>query len=184
MRGYEEAQRLAKAGGSFRMPEFSLPFASGSDPDAAESAASADERDTQDDSSASDSDSNEPSKRRGARRAGRKQGAARRPKRPAAAGGEGTATEEEDENPGIFGRMWPRNGWPRPDVAVLRALGWGKDGAEKEAKRGQRQRNTEQSAETGRKDSDAVEGHGHDTGERVPDDLKDEPPALVLCVHG
>lgn len=180
MRGFEEAERLAKlkAGGPLRLPDFSLPFAGGSDPD------SDSDDEAVDDGSDADSDdegyrSKRNSDRHGAHRASRKEGAATRPKRPEADGGEG---KDAQPSQGFIGKLWPSSDW-RPEIPFLRSLGWSKGGAEEEAKRGQRQRNTEQAADTGRQEEDDGDVSEDEDGE-IPDDKADEPPELVLCIHG
>ncbi|CEH12163.1 Phosphatidic acid-preferring phospholipase A1, contains DDHD domain [Ceraceosorus bombacis] len=173
IRGFDEAERLAKAGGALnQLPAFTLPFAKGSDPDDEEQDAAGDEDERVDGGA----------ERRGARHASKRAGAASRPGKPSAQEPE-SANSGNEESGGFMSKLVPSSGWLRPDVALLRTLGYGEEDAEREAKRDQRQKNTEDSAKTGTKRKEE-EDNGDSEEEEAEEDRKDEPPSLVLCIHG
>lgn len=194
IRGFDEIERRVKAaktsGNFFDMPDISLPW--GSDEDEVNEAATA-------------------SRKAGAARPGSKDapagggGYGSSQKKGGSSQGEGSEAAEEDSQ-GFAARLWPSNGgWWRG----LKSLGLG--GTE-EAKRSQKQRNTEEAAkpdgevreeskksrapgddsaetevadedEAGSEADDADAGPEQDEDEDL-DDRKDDPVHLILVIHG
>ncbi|UZJ52696.1 hypothetical protein CBS101457_002016 [Exobasidium rhododendri] len=112
-----------------------------------------------------------------------KEGAAKAPSKAFAStsGTEGEGGESKQSDGGFFS-LWPKSeNVLRPGYDLLRALGWSKKDATEEEQRATKQRNTESRLKN---DSKADETKGTEQEESFPDDLKDEPPELVLAIHG
>ena len=121
---------------------------------------------------------------RGARRGQHKMGASKAPKPvPEDAAG------EADEGGGVFGkglsyatRLWPSNEdsiWLSPVNAIRGLMGQSQEEVEAKGAQDRKDRNTEQAleGEPGKDEKEKEE-------EKIEEDLKDEPPHLVLAIHG
>ncbi|MCO5573431.1 hypothetical protein L7F22_027202 [Adiantum nelumboides] len=133
----------------------------------------------------------------GSKRAKMRQGAAKIPNRPKQESGDEKADKKqsEEDNQGWLGKLWPNtDSLSQPRVKLLQTLGWGKDDAIEEGQRSARQQNTEEALRNeGQKDTEDAQGEEKDEedGEEVveeeediPEDKKDDPPELVLAIHG
>lgn len=132
----------------------------------------------------------------GTKRANMRQGAAKVPNRPKQQQSDDKADqkEKEEENQGWLGKLWPStDSLSQPRVKLLQALGWGKDDAIEEGQRSARQQNTEEALRNeGKKDTEDAQGEEKDDEEgeeveeeeKIPEDKKDDPPELVLAIHG
>lgn len=178
VRGWEETKRRTQSDKEEKnFAETWLPWAGGSDPEANDEAQN-------------------PSKR-----AQKKTGAAEAPSRAQSSSEGGQGESKEDSNEGFIGKLWPSSdALMRPHVRFLQAIGWSKSDAIDEEKRGARQKNTEKSLRTERnnnevEEEDSEDEEDEDDGEidengeqgknqEISDDRADEPPELVLIVHG
>lgn len=121
----------------------------------------------------------------GSKRAQSKEGAAKAPSKAPVSGSSssssssgGKSDEGEQQQGGGILRLWPSSdGLLRPGVNLLRSLGWSKKDANEEGQRAAKQKNTEKSLK-----NDGEEKEQEDDG--IPDDYKDDPPELVLAIHG
>lgn len=176
VRGWEETSRRSRPDEREKtFAETWLPWAGGSEPDRGEEA-------------------------QNSKRGQSKEGAAEAPSRAQASGKEGGSDSKEDEeeaNQGLIGRLWPSSdALARPRVRFLQAIGWSTDDAIDEDKRGAMQENTEKSLRTERDNNEAKDDEDDDeldedgeegeqgVGQEIPDDRADEPPELVLVIHG
>lgn len=115
----------------------------------------------------------------GSRRVQRKPGAAKVPNRPPKLGNEQSSSksDKQEANQGLFARLWPSSDSSmNPTVKILQWLGWSKDDSIQEAQRKSQQKSTEEGL---RKEKDH-----HDETDNTDMERKDEPPELVLAIHG
>lgn len=176
-RGWDATLRRSKElkkSGFFEPPR--LPWASGRSKEDGK-----DNDDAESCKGTSDGNSND---RQGSKRAQRGPGAAQIDKRPVKAdGGVGVASgvEKKEQNQGLFTRLWPSSDASfRPDVGFLRLIGWSNADATDEGERKAQQANTEEGL---RKEDDGEKEHDEDK-EPISSVREDEPPELVLAVHG
>lgn len=114
----------------------------------------------------------------GSKRAQSKKGAAKAPSKAPISGPSFGSTSKGEEQSGGMLRLWPSSdGLLRPGVNLLRALGWSKEDANEESQREAKQNNTEKSLK-----NDGEKKEQEDDG--IPNDRKDDPPELVLAIHG
>ena len=160
VRGWDETARRSKAGAGSLFQQSFLPWAGGSE----ESGGGGDEG------------------RGDSRRAQHMEGAAKAPSKAPASASSSTQDKggKEEGSQGGMLRLWPSSeSFLRPGVTLLRALGWSKEDAAEEGQRAAKQKNTESSLK-----NDGKEGQDGKGTENVPDDRKDDPPELVLAIHG
>lgn len=108
-------------------------------------------------------------------------GAAQAPRKaPATSTSSGQNKDSKSEG-GLFS-LWPSSdGVLRPGVNLLRAIGWSKNDANEEEQRASKQKTTEKSLE---QEKDREQDDDTDAEDNVSDDRKDEPPELILIIHG
>lgn len=156
IRGWEETARHAKSQSGF-LPQSALPWAGGTEQKEEAEKEAQDSKQTQN-----------------------KEGAAKVPSKAPASG----SSSKEDkqgatQSQGGLLRLWPSSeAVLRPGVNLLRAMGWSKEDANEEGQRAAKQKNTEKSLENEEGDG------GQQTDDSIPDDRSDEPPELVLAIHG
>lgn len=184
IRGWDETARRSKQLRNTSIFSVSvLPWAGGQEP-------KEDEIDDKEGEEGQDND------RRGSGRARRREGAAKVPHHPRQTKdkGEDDAEQAGEEGRGWLGRLWPgSDSILKPRVDFLRAIGWNKQDAVEEGQRSGRQKNTEEGLRNEKQDQGDAPTEGDDGGDRseddgevetFPDDKKDEPPELVLAIHG
>lgn len=132
----------------------------------------------------------------GTKRAKMREGAARVPDRPKQQNEDESANpkQSEEENQGWLGKLWPSSdSLLQPRVKLLQSLGWSKDDAVEEGQRSAKQQNTEEALRNeGEEDSEDAKGESQggekqnaiEEEEPISEAKKDEPPELVLAIHG
>ncbi|EPQ29883.1 uncharacterized protein PFL1_02556 [Pseudozyma flocculosa PF-1] len=191
VRGFDKAEAIARQKSSGSYLPFSLPWA-------------ADDEDASDDESGDQAGDAKQRRQEqgstfGARSASKREGAARPGGKPPAGGGADESSpskasgDDTDERKSFASRLWPSSdSLTRPAVALLRMVGYSRDDAAEEGKRRVKQKATEDEVDRQR-NSNTAQGSGG--GEKVDaskesdqpeidEDLKDEPPELVLAIHG
>ncbi|CAO1638617.1 unnamed protein product [Sympodiomycopsis kandeliae] len=106
----------------------------------------------------------------------------------------GDESKDASDNQGFAASLWPSSdSWLRPRFAFLKSLGFSSDDATEEAKRTQKQKNTEEAAEpesnSERQKGDKAgvlegEERGEGSEEETLDSRKDDPVHLILVIHG
>ncbi|PWN47984.1 hypothetical protein IE53DRAFT_400894 [Violaceomyces palustris] len=199
VRGFDEAERIAKEKSHRGFGGFTMPW----DSDDGSEGEGDDDDDSLDRKKAGGKTKKQQRQESGstfgAWRARRKEGAAKTSGRPPAGGGaDGSSLATslsaargdsvDDGERSFASKLWPSSdaSW-KPKVNLLRMLGLGDEKAEEESKRERKQMTTEESMDRERQnDATAAEGAKvyDENGKEITMDRVEDPPELVLCVHG
>lgn len=131
----------------------------------------------------------------GSRRARKQEGAAKVPRDPKQTkdAPQDKSDAQKEDNIGLLGRLWPgADSLLNPRVRFLESLGWSQKDATEESQRSARQKNTEEALKPEQREEEPDEGDLTDDGmnsktqgdEQNSKEHEDDPPELVLAIHG